>query len=471
MDPDQTPKARRSRRGVAAYVATHVDNSNTRRRLFGDTPVRPREITVEGGREEAEEEQEQQQQQEEEQQEEQDQPFYDDFRSSRLESRAPSRVGSSRQPPSVTPSDTSSRSFANSTKEKIKRVTKSACWLCGHRETSHLDACHVVAKANGEYHDALDRGILGKEFSIKSASNGIALCKICHTSFDCSVPDFIILPLNLDFFLDFERRNYQRRLDSWQSNPGSDIPLRSVPHMNACLINLGNHPDVPKELKDALETKESGENSGLPYQIYIRRDFLNRGWRPGPLGKPRDWHGNPQAMILHAARILGSCYPRQWLPQKQWSNLTDLIAAYSREPKQPFADDPDAETASTRDSSNDSTEGDQLETDQQNTLSNNRGKTRGARSRNQTIEKGTSLSRRGAGCADDWKDVLEGGGINAARDGETDGDSAYSSLSTTATDIWLRHDDKLESKNSTVFAWGPMKTSNDAIYLATGVRC
>jgi len=34
--------------------------------------------------------------------------------------------------------------------------------------------------------------------------NAILLCANCHTEFDDSIPGFIVLPTNLDFFIEYE---------------------------------------------------------------------------------------------------------------------------------------------------------------------------------------------------------------------------------------------------------------------------
>ncbi|KAK6527380.1 hypothetical protein TWF281_010560 [Arthrobotrys megalospora] len=329
-----------------------------------------------------------------------------------------------------------------------------------------------------KYVDALEIGILGKDFNVRGINNGIALCKLCHTSFDSLVPDFVVLPLNLDYFLDFEKVNFDERLETLRDTKGSELSLRDVPHREGCFFNLALNPATPVELKKKLEMKKSSDGSGLPYQIYVRRDFLGRGWKPGPLGPPRIWHGNPQAMILHAARILGSCYPRGWLPGNYWSTLGDLMAAYSKEPW----DEEDVTLGEvgvvvvTSNSTSDSVEdvpapagapGGPRQRKTPNRKGNQgRGRGKSGKTAPPTGNAQKFSRRRRRQTAPQQKQSAP---PHAAED--TNADSAYGTLSAKSSTSWLQKMNKPEEEGGEpAFLWGPGRTSNDAIFLSTGIR-
>jgi HNH endonuclease len=57
--------------------------------------------------------------------------------------------------------------------------------------------------------------------------NVILLCANCHTEFDDSIPGFIDLPTNLDFFIEYEERDYESRINA--ARDGEELE-RSVPN-------------------------------------------------------------------------------------------------------------------------------------------------------------------------------------------------------------------------------------------------
>jgi hypothetical protein len=53
------------------------------------------------------------------------------------------------------------------------------------------------------------------------------LCANCHTEFDDSIPGFIVLPTNLDFFIEYEERDYESRINAARDGEERE---RSVPN-------------------------------------------------------------------------------------------------------------------------------------------------------------------------------------------------------------------------------------------------
>jgi hypothetical protein len=59
--------------------------------------------------------------------------------------------------------------------------------------------------------------MLPESFSLSSVSNGIALCPTCHVNFDTyEDPGLVIVPSNLDFFVQYEIADYKKREESAQ---------------------------------------------------------------------------------------------------------------------------------------------------------------------------------------------------------------------------------------------------------------
>lgn len=50
------------------------------------------------------------------------------------------------------------------------------------------------------------------DFPLASLANAIALCGTCHPQFDYALdPGFVFIPTDLDYFIDFELEDRQRR--------------------------------------------------------------------------------------------------------------------------------------------------------------------------------------------------------------------------------------------------------------------
>ncbi|KAF3909366.1 hypothetical protein AA313_de0200596 [Arthrobotrys entomopaga] len=129
-------------------------------------------------------------------------------------------------------------------------------------------------------------------------------------------------------FLDFKMR--LKHLGS--DNTNANRLIRSSPHREASIFNLPTHKNLTEEVRQMLVCQKSGDLGGLPYQIYLRSDFLGEGLQSGPMVKPKLWHGNPQTVIIHATRIFGSVIQRDWIPTDVLDTLAELTRSYSMEP-------------------------------------------------------------------------------------------------------------------------------------------
>jgi hypothetical protein len=68
-------------------------------------------------------------------------------------------------------------------------------------------------------------------FNISSVYNGIALCGLCHTNFDCAHdPGLVIVPSDLDFlFIKFEKDNDIQRSDQARNGIAEPRVCPTVP--------------------------------------------------------------------------------------------------------------------------------------------------------------------------------------------------------------------------------------------------
>ncbi|KAN0085492.1 hypothetical protein V8E54_001959 [Elaphomyces granulatus] len=107
------------------------------------------------------------------------------------------------------------------------------------------------------------RGYLPPDIHPAHPDNFIILCANCHCAFDCPMPATVILPTNMEFFIDYEKRDYKSRTE------GEELRPRSFP--------------TAKQYKDA----------GGMYRAYA----LYPGFTASA---EKTWGGSPAAMIIKA---------------------------------------------------------------------------------------------------------------------------------------------------------------------------
>ncbi|KAF3134137.1 hypothetical protein TWF594_003808 [Orbilia oligospora] len=136
-------------------------------------------------------------------------------------------------------------------------------------------------------------------------------CPSCADFFDNPYPTVIILPKNLDFFVLWEHRDYERR--TGEANSGGVVSPRTVPEHDDYkglykVYVLTNDPTtIPEKLRMRIENDE--------------RDLYTEA--------------SPTALILHAGRVLGMpmTYPKKYgmsIPVKH--KLLELFVLWERQP-------------------------------------------------------------------------------------------------------------------------------------------
>ncbi|KAK6505866.1 hypothetical protein TWF481_007756 [Arthrobotrys musiformis] len=117
----------------------------------------------------------------------------------------------------------------DSEKLVVKARDGRECWLCSQSNTVMLETAHNVVASNRDlflnYRDVV--GIFPPNLRhLASPHNLVTLCRNCHCVYDCQQPRWIILPTNLQYFIDHETDDYESRIKA--ASEGLVKP-RSVP--------------------------------------------------------------------------------------------------------------------------------------------------------------------------------------------------------------------------------------------------
>ena len=144
-------------------------------------------------------------------------------------------------------------------------------------------------------------GYLPSDIHPAHPDNFIVLCANCHNAFDCAIPAIVILPTNMEFFINYEERDYESRTE------GEELRPRSFP--------------TAKQYKDA----------GGMYRAYA----LSPGFRAST---EKTWGGSPAAMIVKAS--LGAFTPFMTpgidpIPRGTRAQVSKLIELWERFPPTP----------------------------------------------------------------------------------------------------------------------------------------
>ncbi|EXJ82382.1 hypothetical protein A1O3_06195 [Capronia epimyces CBS 606.96] len=199
----------------------------------------------------------------------------------------------------VASSTWSSSLFSRKAKQNIvERNGGEHCWHCG-AGAPHI--AHVIGREDGSFRDYVASGLLTFDH-LGDEQNGLPLCPSCHQAFDdLNNPGLIFIPTALDYFIDFEVKDYQSRIEIAQRH--GDVPRRLVP--------------TPQMYSDYLKREGlvSSEAVGGLYCRYTLRDFFPihvvKSAIPGlgPFQEPGLWCGAPMAALRRAFQIIGSL---QW---------------------------------------------------------------------------------------------------------------------------------------------------------------
>ncbi|KEF50845.1 uncharacterized protein A1O9_13101 [Exophiala aquamarina CBS 119918] len=225
---------------------------------------------------------------------------------------------------SANESSTSSTSlFSRRTKQKIvERNNGGRCWHCGGGAP---DIAHVISKKDGSFSKYVAWGLLTFDH-LGDEQNGLPLCPSCHRAFDdINNPGLIFIPTHLEYFIDFELKDYNNRLDV--ARRLSHVPPRIVP--------------TPQMYADYLQGRQilSPETKGGSYWRYTLRDFFpvnaDKSFIPGlgPFKEPGSWCGAPMAALRRAFQVI-SDPTIEGIPEDQLEQLWQLRRLYARKDPQ-----------------------------------------------------------------------------------------------------------------------------------------
>ena len=138
---------------------------------------------------------------------------------------------------------------------------------------------------------------------MKSHLNGIPLCKQCHGQFDhAEDPGFVFVPVDLQFFIDFETDNRQKR----KLNGGT----RSVPTTEQYTQHLVKTRQYERHIEETRGTNDTEElePTGVYRRAFLKNYLHGNRLTPEQLGLTRSkrWHGAPLASLRRAIHALGS---------------------------------------------------------------------------------------------------------------------------------------------------------------------
>ncbi|KAK6330106.1 hypothetical protein TWF718_003534 [Orbilia javanica] len=242
--------------------------------------------------------------------------------------------------------------FPRGVKECAKRYYSNRCWLCEHPHRK-LNIAHVIPKADIEFESQVSRGILPLT-ELHDINNAIPLCVACHDPFDAKPPGFIVLPIDLNWFLDFERADFNDRRQLLREGKSRPRIVPTGQMYRAHLEKEGRLAAFPSPGEKGVNRSvipECHDEGGL-YEVYMRTDHLSNHWEDrelvGLFLQGKTWHGSPTALILHAARVLG--YPSRgqaWVDEEKLRLIFELIVLWGREPTAPQETDEKPENLAT----------------------------------------------------------------------------------------------------------------------------
>ncbi|KAI4137543.1 MAG: hypothetical protein L6R39_007222 [Caloplaca ligustica] len=151
--------------------------------------------------------------------------------------------------------------------------------------------------------------------SLQQKENGMRLCTLCHPPLDSiELPSWVFVPSNLDFFIEFEKEDFRRRMSDYK--PNGEFPVRRCPPVELYRNTGGG-------LYDAYMLREHGPKNG--------------NWRPGRstyLPHPKAWHGDPMVALFKGFIALGT---HGFLLPRKLMILSRLYGRNDRGPREQVA--------------------------------------------------------------------------------------------------------------------------------------
>ncbi|KAJ5359985.1 hypothetical protein N7517_009176, partial [Penicillium concentricum] len=188
----------------------------------------------------------------------------------------------------------SSGLFSAATKAETLRIAGTTCWACSTRAP---EICHVVPHHDPQIPVWEQAGLF--IFNYKNTQNTIPLCGSCHNEFDMSLdPGYVFVPTDIQYFIDFERRDRARRE---QIATDTAVPLSALSRQVPTSADYKQHEIDSNQISPTA--------IGGRYNRVFLKQFLHNGQIPGiekTFSTPKEWHGAPLASIRRAFAALAS---------------------------------------------------------------------------------------------------------------------------------------------------------------------
>ena len=150
-------------------------------------------------------------------------------------------------------------------------------------------------------------------FKLRGEENGVSLCKTCHDQYDNKDPGYIFYPADLQFFVDFEKKDKAQR---------ADISQRKVPKAEDYLEHCIQKGLVPHDAAGGLYRRifiQGYLHVGTPICKMISEKY----------GTPVVWPGAPMAPLIRALRTESALVDPALFPDKL--KLVELCMLYFSE--------------------------------------------------------------------------------------------------------------------------------------------
>jgi hypothetical protein len=182
----------------------------------------------------------------------------------------------------------SSTSFGSGVQTQVKRMYGDRCWHCRAHKLNEM--AHVFAKADGTFAQSQELGLVDLEH-VGQAKNALPLCPSCHSAMDMNNVLLIIVPYDMQYFIDKER--------SWQAMFATSARQRP-----ALMADYQAH--CFRHYLSEFSHDDSSGPAGL-YQCYMVKEFFHVSddkptTRPCKLQRTRIWRDDPKAVLRRALK-------------------------------------------------------------------------------------------------------------------------------------------------------------------------
>ncbi|KAI9774451.1 MAG: hypothetical protein M1839_001734 [Geoglossum umbratile] len=207
---------------------------------------------------------------------------------------------------------------SQSTKQKLLMRDSFQCWLCEVNQPDILEASHNISAASqAVFQRYKSQGLFPASLTHPAhADNLILLCKNCHGLYDAPSPGWVVLPEDLEFFINWEEQDYKRR--------GEQAALEGIV--------------VPR----TVPTTSDYAGGFVPYLFDSTAKWMMRPANTTVF--PKKYLGAPTAIILKAALTVFQPFPEDQqlgigIQDSVTFKLYTLLSLYKRgKPSSPSAE-------------------------------------------------------------------------------------------------------------------------------------